>query len=667
MTHPPIALVAPGHRAAPLPAVLAWITLARALRALLACLLLATGMAAQAEAWEPWQAGGKEGVSVGDAMYPSLAVSPDGRPYVAYQDGPNGSKVTVMRLNTAGTGWEVVGTAGFSDSRAAYLSLAFSPNGVPYVAYQDGDATSVLPRATVMRWDEASQSWGPVGSPRFSEEGLALYTSLGFGPDGTPYLAYRDNGGNARAMRWNGSDAWEAAETGLSAKAFVISLAVSPGPSGRPYVVYMESLRIKVMRLRDDDTWEVVGGTGFSAGFADSVSLAFDPNGKPYVAYGDDNGGGKATVMRLNAAGTGWEAVGNTRFSAGTASYLSLAFGPDGKPYVAYQDAGNSYKATVMRLNDANNLWQPVGAASASVNAVLYNSLAFAGGRPILAFRDGSTGLATVLHLVDAPGPPPAISATAGNLQAMVQWSAPDNSGGSLRLVYTATASPGGAACTATAPALSCSVTGLTAGQFYNFTVTARNAAGISAASASATATPFSSATTTVPGMAGNATAVLTGGGVGCTLAPGAGFGAASSVPEGRQLPYGQFSFQATGCNAGSTLTLNLTYPTPLPASVQFWKYGPAAAGAAESTWFEWTGATLSGDRMTVSYTINDNGVGDSDATVGQISDPFAPALAAAVPGAGVTSIPTLSQWGLMLLALLLGGMAWRQGVPRRR
>ena len=48
-----------------------------------------------------------------------------------------------------------------------------------------------------------------------------------------------------------------------------------------------------------------------------------------------------------------WDVVGSAGFSAGPVCYTSLAFAPDGTPYVAYQDEGNGGKATVMRYNGA--------------------------------------------------------------------------------------------------------------------------------------------------------------------------------------------------------------------------------------------------------------------------------------------------------------------------
>ena len=57
-----------------------------------------------------------------------------------------------MRYDSASKGWEIVGTAGFSQGAAAYTSLALAGNNsdVPYVAYQDGGNLS---KATVMRYD----------------------------------------------------------------------------------------------------------------------------------------------------------------------------------------------------------------------------------------------------------------------------------------------------------------------------------------------------------------------------------------------------------------------------------------------------------------------------------------------------------------------------------
>jgi fibronectin type 3 domain-containing protein len=88
------------------------------------------------------------------------------------------------------------------------------------------------------------------------------------------------------------------------------------------------------------------------------------------------------------------------------------------------------------------------------------------------------------------PGAPTAVSATAGNGQATVSWTAPASNGGSAISGYTATASPGGASCT-TAGATGCTIGALVNGTAYTISVTATNAAGTGPASAaSAAVTP---------------------------------------------------------------------------------------------------------------------------------------------------------------------------------
>jgi len=257
------------------------------------------------------------------------------------------------------------------------------------------------------------------------------------------------------------------------------------------------------------------------------------------------------------------------------------------------------------------------------------------------------------------PGTPQNPSATAGNAQATVSWSAPSLDGGDAITGYTVTATQDGTKSCTTAGALSCTVTGLANGTAYSFSVVARNGVGDSTAAVSNTVTPsLPTVTGTVPGMSGTATAILTGGGLGCAFDPSSAFGVPSTTPANRSLPFGSFEFLATGCSG--SVTVAITYPDPLPNGVQFWKYGPATAGAPASTWFAWTGATLSPDRRTVTYSIIDNGVGDSDSAVGRIRDPLAPAL-----GSDPTSIPVDNPWALAALAALLGGLALRE--QRRR
>jgi hypothetical protein len=87
------------------------------------------------------------------------------------------------------------------------------------------------------------------------------------------------------------------------------------------------------------------------------------------------------------------------------------------------------------------------------------------------------------------PDAPVIGTATAGNVQATISFTAPDTDGGSPITGYTVTSNPGGFTGTGTASPIT--VTGLTNGTAYTFTVTATNSVGTGAASvASNSATP---------------------------------------------------------------------------------------------------------------------------------------------------------------------------------
>ena len=64
---------------------------------------------------------------------------------------------------------------------------------------------------------------------------------------------------------------------------------------------------------------------------------------------------------------------------------------------------------------------------------------------------------------------------------------------------------------------------------------------------------------------------------------------------------------------------------------------------------------------MSVRLTLTDGGAGDSDGAIdSHIADPGLPVLLAAAPG-GAQAIPTLGEWGVLLLSALAALLGLRR------
>jgi uncharacterized protein (TIGR02145 family) len=161
------------------------------------------------------------------------------------------------------------------------------------------------------------------------------------------------------------------------------------------------------------------------------------------------------------------------------------------------------------------------------------------------------------------PGAPTIGTATAGNTQATVTFTAPGSNGGSAITGYTVTSSPGGFIATGSASPIT--VTGLTNGTAYNFTVTATNANGTGPASSASNSVTPSTIPTIITTTITSITATTASGGGNITSDGGATITARgvcwstsanptildSKTTDGTGI--GNFVSNLTGLNASST------------------------------------------------------------------------------------------------------------------
>ncbi|RMW93123.1 IPTL-CTERM sorting domain-containing protein, partial [Allofranklinella schreckenbergeri] len=166
---------------------------------------------------------------------------------------------------------------------------------------------------------------------------------------------------------------------------------------------------------------------------------------------------------------------------------------------------------------------------------------------------------------------------------------------------------------------------------------------------------------TTVPpsGAGAPAVATFTGGGANCRFDAGSTAFIAAPVapPSGQSLPYGAFRFKLTGCDVGSEVTMSVQWPGAVDGAL---KYGRASSSATADSYYAHPGISTSGSVTRI--TLADGGLGDADnAANGEISDPLAATTAITAGPMGVTAVPTLGHWGLMLLGLAVAGLGARR------
>ncbi len=148
-------------------------------------------------------------------------------------------------------------------------------------------------------------------------------------------------------------------------------------------------------------------------------------------------------------------------------------------PVVAFTVGDASTVGSVTVSNVSGNDWTATfDLASGDTEGAVAFTIDFSDrsdnpGTQVTSTMDGTSVVATTV-----PSPPTNVSAIQGNLLATVSWTAPASDGGSPITEYTVISSLGGI--TATTTATSLTVTGLTNGTAYTFTVTATNSNGTS-------------------------------------------------------------------------------------------------------------------------------------------------------------------------------------------
>jgi hypothetical protein len=500
--------------------------------ALALCLLVLLAPAAQAR-WadeEAFTAPGRQ------TLVPVAAYDATGRAYVAYtalvtglvpywpeavvRDGAAWSAPVRIGVDTAQVRPARIAAAGDGHAALAILDVTGGGSALSVSRYADG------------RWTD------PV---RLSDAGGATAgISLVVTPAGEVHAAWVEGGSRVRAARF-ASGLWSTADVASVTTAQVTHLALDA--AGAPILAWTDAHQTA-------EGWFVArrSGAGWSApalaaypGASDAGSALVLQDAQPLLVWARTLAVGPNPSALVEAArydGSGWGAVervaavprvGDVDAAAlGDGSALAVwVSGPGGIDYdvraasrsaagwsapVQVNASDSAFEASIAARGPLGAVvswrWRdaPYGAvladgawtsAQLAPDGVSGNEPVVAGsasGAALVGWEDSSTAslFATLRRLVNVPGAPAAATATAADGSAEVAWTAPVLTNGAPITSYAVSSVPAGHACTASALARSCTVTGLENGRAYRFRVAAVSAEGTGAAAETGEVTPRS-------------------------------------------------------------------------------------------------------------------------------------------------------------------------------
>ncbi len=281
----------------------------------------------------------------------TLAINQSGKPYIAFAEYKNSNNVYYLKVKKFnGNSWENVGDSILFGSQSYIgISIAISPNGIPYVACLNFNNNFVK------KFD--GNNWVNVG-PYLD---MSEFSKLSFWGN-APIVNYSNT-----LVRYFNGISWENIGNVYQTNISVNYSDFSTNSTGNAYVIYSTESsssvrRVKVMKLQGN-IWKPLGDTSNVNSFFTNSSLALNKTGELFMAYHP----GK--LIKHN--GYNWVNIGSNTFS-NSHSNISLDIDSVGKPYIAVLEYVLEYKIKVKSLYGN---WVDVGGEVGSAN--YYNPISF--------------------------------------------------------------------------------------------------------------------------------------------------------------------------------------------------------------------------------------------------------------------------------------------------
>ena len=348
-----------------------------------------------------WVNVGSQNFSPGAIGSPMIVIdTAAGTPYVAFVDGNNNYKASVMKFD--GTAWNTLGSAGISPGTTFNYSFTIDKFGTPYIAYIDATLSNAI---NVKKFD--GNDWVSLDGQNSCTAGGCYGLSIKTDANGIPYLAFNQysspfSANTLNVQKFDGSN-WVAVGAPDISTSDADYISVAFGNNNAPYVGYRDksSGYKATVRTFDGTDWLAVGQLGFSPEQADFTSIGIDNAGAVYMSYSEFAQYGAASVMKFD--GSNWNFVGQRGFSAGSTAFNKLVFDNNNILHVVFTDGDLNYGTTVMKFT--GNIWTSHGCPDVTNGQATTASMAFDKNNvAYVAIRDDSNNNeARVVKLVSNP------------------------------------------------------------------------------------------------------------------------------------------------------------------------------------------------------------------------------------------------------------------------
>jgi len=437
----------------------------------------------------------------------------------------NTKAITILDISGGVSAGQTYGIA-LDSSGNIYLSSRTQHNITKYTKEIDGRYTRVSPPIF-------TQSSGGYIIGLMIDNLNDIYVC---GSDGSTAYIYKN--GSQIASFTSGSDTWGPGR------------GIAKDPNGNLYIADAKHCIRKIDTSNNVSVYAGLPGTSgnkdgpaLDARITSPFGIAVDSAGNVYFVEAAGSSGAKNIRMIYNKDGQVYVTTLSTLPNSTGDNYLwGLTIDASNNLYTCYQSDEHLWKTFITDLTIPSAIQTINGVAGSNSVTLYWSPPTYNGNSPITSYRiiqytgpsynapivvatlsfpallisltpyhtvtglqngtpykfavvsTNTQGTSSVSPLSDAYTPviittasaPTGVSAVAGNGEATVSWSAPTSNGGTAITSYRVTSYPGGL--TATSSTTTASVTGLTNGTAYSFTVVATNAVGSSSSSLASTA-----------------------------------------------------------------------------------------------------------------------------------------------------------------------------------